>query len=83
MARAAYAWSDRPSLDRPWNRAPGWVLPLVGAVLVVLGVVVADWVLVVGGVVVALLGLLGWRRGSVSLLLRGVYGSPEPRRATS
>jgi hypothetical protein len=74
VAEAAAAWANRDALNKWWNRAPGWLLPLLGVVVLAVGVAGDLIVLVVGGALVVVSGLLGWNTKRCSDLLRRTYG---------
>ncbi len=73
VANAVEAWAHREALDKWWNRAPGWLLPLLGAIFVATGVASDLIVLVLGGALVIMFGLLGWNTKRCGALLRRIY----------
>jgi len=80
VASAAYRWSHAQRWNRLTNRAPGWLLPLVGILFIVLGVIAPFRHLlglaplfVLGGALVVVCGVLGWMTTSSARTLRAVY----------
>lgn len=74
IAAAAYSWSHAERWNSVANRLPGWLLPGVGMVYILLVVLTGLplW-LAIGGTVVAVVGLLGWISTSGARSLRAVY----------
>jgi Flp pilus assembly protein TadB len=76
VAEAAYEWSHRSSWNGLANRLPGWLLPAIGAVLVVLFIVIhMPPYLVVGAVAVMIFGLLGWLSTTAAAKVRAAYAA--------
>lgn len=82
VADAAYALAHSDVWDRIWNRVPGWLLPVVGLVFLLLSLALGTalgapafffLVFPVAFGVVILLGLLGWQVRSEAAQLRRVY----------
>lgn len=69
VAAVADAWARGFFAAGWWNRVPGWLLPVVGVAIAVADWFVFPW-LALGGVVVTILGLLGWstRRLAASIV---------------
>jgi hypothetical protein len=71
---AAYAWCHDEHWNRVWNRVPGWLLPAVGLLGVVLVIVTGlPALLAVGFTFVTFCGLMGWAGTASALRLRRVY----------
>lgn len=79
-------WANAPRWNSLSNTLPGWLLPAVGVMFVVLSLV-ADLIPVVfvtGGVVVIFFGVMGWLNTSLARSLRAVYPlSAAPSAAAS
>jgi hypothetical protein len=80
VALAASRWSHAERWNSLPNRAPGWLLPLVGILFIVLALAAPVPLLhllsplfVVGGVVVVVCGVLGWISTSSARTLRAIY----------
>jgi hypothetical protein len=74
IAAAAYGWSHAERWNTLANRLPGWLLPSVGIVFVVLIVITGlPAVFIIGGVLVVVLGCLGWMSTSSARAVRAVY----------
>lgn len=74
IAAAAYRWSHAKRWNSLANRLPGWLLPSVGVIYILLAILTGLplW-LGIGGVVVVAFGLLGWISTSGARALRAVY----------
>jgi predicted anti-sigma-YlaC factor YlaD len=74
IAAAVYRWSHAKRWNSLANRLPGWLLPCVGVVYILLVVLTGLplW-LAIGGTVVVVVGLLGWINTSGARSLRAVY----------
>ena len=73
ISNAVSGWAYRDAMDKWWNRAPGWLLPSLGVLVVVIGVVGDLTILIVGGALVIVSGLLGWNTTRSTALLRKTY----------
>jgi hypothetical protein len=64
VASLARQWAEYESRPVWWNRLPPWLLPLVAAVLIAVGlmsgVAFLRWVIGGGGLIPLVLGLLAW-----------------------
>lgn len=77
IAEAAYRWANAPGWSRRVNRAPGWLLPAVGAVALVTVVVLKmPVVFAIAAAIAVVCGLLGWFGSRVAAKVRSV-GAPE------
>lgn len=74
VSNVATAWVHRDAMAKWWNRAPGWLLPLLGVLAVVGGISSDMIVLVVGSALVIVFGVLGWSTTRSTALLRDTYG---------
>ena len=61
VAATAEAWAQAFFASGWWNRVPGWLLPLVGVAIAAVDWFITPW-LALGGVLVAVIGLLGWAK---------------------
>ena len=76
VAEAAYEWSYRSSWNGLANRLPGWLLPAIGAMLLVVIIVIQmPPFLVVGAVAVIIFGLLGWLSTAAAAKVRAAYAA--------
>jgi uncharacterized membrane protein YidH (DUF202 family) len=74
VAAAAHRWSHAERWNTFANRLPGWLLPSVGIIVIVLIVIARlPAVLIIGGVLVVVLGSLGWMSTSSARAVRAVY----------
>lgn len=74
VAAAAYRWSHAERWNTLVNRLPGWLLPSVGIVFIILIVITGlPAVFIIGGVLVVVLGCLGWISTSSARAVRAVY----------
>lgn len=74
ISAAAYRWSHAKRWNSLANRLPGWLLPGLGVIYILLAVVLGlPWWLGTGGMVVVVIGLLGWINTSGARSLRAVY----------
>lgn len=77
MAAAVYRWSHAKRWNSLANRLPGWLLPSVGVVYLLLAILTGLplWFGIggIGGIVVVVIGLLGWINTSGARSLRAVY----------
>ncbi|HWU32798.1 MAG TPA: hypothetical protein VN108_07990 [Marmoricola sp.] len=74
IAAAAYSWSHAKRWNSLANRLPGWLLPCVGMIYIFFAVLMGLplW-LGIGGMVVVVVGLLGWISTSSARALRAIY----------
>lgn len=74
IAAATHRWSHAKRWNSLANRLPGWLLPCVGMIYIFLAVLIGLplW-LGIGGMVVVVVGLLGWISTSSARALRAVY----------
>src|SRR5665647_2737664 len=76
VAAAAFAWSHRESLNSWANTRPGWLLPSLGLVLLLVSLVAHFPVIFsVSSVIVLVLGLLGWISVASAAAIRRVYNA--------
>jgi membrane-bound ClpP family serine protease len=77
VAAAAFAWSHRAALNWWANTRPGWLLPSLGLVFLLVSLVAHFPVIMsVASVIVlilGLLGLLGWSSTASAAAIRRVY----------
>lgn len=74
VAAAVYSWSHAERWNKLPNRLPGWLLPSVGILFVVLALITAlPTVFIIGGLLVVVLGVLGWIGTSSARTVRNVY----------
>lgn len=79
VAKAARAWANDPGWNRRSNRLPGWLLPLTGLAYTVLGILLGLPIgLALCGIVVLVIGLLGWVSTGAARQLRKVYADHRP-----
>ena len=73
VAAAAASWAHDPSWGRVWNRAPGWLLPVLGLLIGVLVIALGYPLLAILAALVVVAGLLGWNSTRAAGLVRAAY----------
>lgn len=74
IAAAAFAWSHRAALNGWANTRPGWLLPSLGLVFLLVSLVAHFPVIFsAASVIVLILGLLGWSSTASAAAIRRVY----------
>lgn len=74
VAAAAFAWFHRAALSGWANTRPGWLLPSLGLVFLLVSLVAHLPAMVsVTSVIVLIFGLLGWRTTASAAAIRRVY----------
>ena len=74
IAAAAFAWSHRAALHGWANTRPGWLLPSLGLVFLLVSLVAHfPVILSVVSVIVLILGFLGWSSTASAAAVRRVY----------